>query len=472
MLFSFFSKSRKPRHRIIEQLSNDTSAKVRHALLLNPQLPKTVRMQLEEDVEARDYDPYETIIDNPPEELDEFLYKHCKQELAEQPDTPLSALMRLSEDDDNYTAGLAVQHPSMPIEKLYEFARNPDLAIFVVSHPRCPVQLLEKFSRHSDGNLRSTLAEHLDTPSTILSRLANAYESSVRAGVAENPACPSALLLTLANDDDEYVRKAVAKNKQTPPATLTQLSKDAVYDVCEGVADNPATLLATLLAMFERLDTLASQQDNEEEYNSWDIEDDDDNTWQEQEDSAEDDVFYPHQALGLMSHIAANPTIPLTQLQTWAKRNTIELCCGIARNPNASLSLLMSLLTKYQSSYDNSGLLYSIAANPIANNEILSLLSDSEESSIRTAIASHAQASPEVLALLAQDEDEDVRIEVVKNTQTPADTLLILSGDVNERVRWHVAAHSNTPDEALQQLANDEDDDVRANVAKYIRLEA
>lgn len=470
-MFSFFSKSRNPRQRIIEQLSNDTSAQVRHALLLNPQLPKKTRIQLEEDDEARDYDPYESFIENQPKELDNFLYKHFKQGLAEELDTPLSALLRLSEDDDNYTAGLAVQHPSMPVEKLYAFARNPDLAIFVVSHPRCPVQLLEKFSHHSERNLRSTLAEHPDTPPTTLSRLTNAYESDVRAGVAKNPACPSALLQTLANDDDEYVRKAVAKNKQTPPNALTKLSEDTVYDVCEGVADNPATPLTTLLAMFERLDTIASQQDNEGEYNSSDIEEDEDNMWHEQEDSDEDECFYPHQALGLMSHIAANPTIPLNQLQTWATREDVEVCSGIARNPNVTLKLLKSLLAQYQSS-DDTNLLYSIAANPIANNEILSTLSNIEENSIRTAIASHANATPTMLANLAQDEDEEIRLEVAKHAQTSADTLLKLCSDENDRVRWQVAAHNNTPDEALQQLANDEDDNVRANVAKHIRLDA
>lgn len=115
---------------------------------------------------------------------------HVRKVVAGNPNTPLSVLSRLSEDE-------------------CEAIRRT-----VAENAKTPLELLRRLSADQGTEVRLAVAENINTPPEILSVLAEDHAVDVRFGVAENPHMPENILLKLANDDNPYIRCRALKTLQ------------------------------------------------------------------------------------------------------------------------------------------------------------------------------------------------------------------------------------------------------------------
>lgn len=115
---------------------------------------------------------------------------HVRRVVAGNPNTPLTVLARLAEDDCN------------------------SIRRSVAGNPKTPVELLQKLSNDYCPDVRLGIAENPHTPTETLAMLADDDAVDVRYGVAENPHMPEAILLKLARDDNPYVRCRALKTLQ------------------------------------------------------------------------------------------------------------------------------------------------------------------------------------------------------------------------------------------------------------------
>lgn len=427
-MFSLFSKSANIRKQIVEELRNDSSIRVRYALAMNTHLPEAFRQSLlEEDEQVADYDPYD-FIENPPEEMSCAVWPPRKPDVSSSPNTPLPVLLRLANDEDNYTAGLAVQNPAMPVDKLEEFARNPKFFIYIVRNPNCPVWLLEKFSRRSEVSLRGAIAENPFTPAHILKKLAESYEGWVQNSVAANPATPLDLLKRLAEHPEPDIRENVAKNSALPVTLINKLSNDSEYKVRLQVARNPVTPLPVLLALMEEKDEII---------------------WRD---------------------VASHPAVPPDLLTAWADKHNEYLLRGIADNPRTPPSVLLKLARNHARYSDH--MQVSLANNLSSTNEILGILMSYGAEYTANMMANHPQASAELLAKLVEFDEDDWSISqsLAQNPTTPAATLDMLADADDETVRHHLASRNDISLKSLKKLASDDSETVRESVARHIRL--
>lgn len=120
---------------------------------------------------------------------------HVRRVVAGNPNTPLSVLSRLADDDS-------------------ETIRRS-----VAENPKTPVDLLKRLAADLSNEVRLAVAENPHTPANILTVLAQDSAVDVRYGVAENPHMPENILLKLSKDDNPYVRCRALK-------TLQMLSPD------------------------------------------------------------------------------------------------------------------------------------------------------------------------------------------------------------------------------------------------------
>src|ERR1700722_5169753 len=68
------------------------------------------------------------------------------------------------------------------------------------------------------------------------------------------------------------------------------------------------------------------------------------------------------------------------------------------------------------------------------------------------------------------EEFPEFRRWVAYNKTVPLDILLVLADDADPSVRWQVAAKNKLSPELLERLANDEDESVRQRVVRHKRL--
>ncbi len=115
---------------------------------------------------------------------------HVRRVVAGNPNTPLTVLSRLAEDDNYY------------------------IRRTVAGNPKTPVEMLKKLSMDYCPEVRLGVAENPHTPRETLAFLADDNAIDVRYGVAENPHMPEDILLKLARDENPYVRYRALKTLQ------------------------------------------------------------------------------------------------------------------------------------------------------------------------------------------------------------------------------------------------------------------
>ncbi len=126
---------------------------------------------------------------------------HVRRVVAGNPNTPLSVLSRLANDES-------------------ETIRRS-----VAENPKTPKEMLQSLAKDASSEVRLAVAENPHTPSEILVVLAADLAVDVRYGVAENPHMPESILLKLSKDDNPYVRCRALKTLQMlAPDVQTRLA--------------------------------------------------------------------------------------------------------------------------------------------------------------------------------------------------------------------------------------------------------
>lgn len=115
---------------------------------------------------------------------------HVRKVVAGNPNTPLSVLSRLAEDE-------------------CEAIRRS-----VAENARTTVEVLKRLSADPGTEVRLAVAENANTPAAVLAVLSEDHAVDVRFGVAENPHMPENILLKLARDENPYIRCRALKTLQ------------------------------------------------------------------------------------------------------------------------------------------------------------------------------------------------------------------------------------------------------------------
>jgi hypothetical protein len=171
-------------------------------------------------------------------------------------------------------------------------------------------------------------------------------------------------------------------------------------------------------------------------------------------------------------YLESHPLCTEASLNDLSKSKYLEVREAVANNSNTS-SVALTLLAKDRSSLVRS----SVAANPNTPMTSLKLLAKDEYDDVREAVARNPNTSKVSLRLLAKDLSYFgffIREAVAANPNTSEASLELLARDKKRLVCATVAANPSTPvvlaKKLLLMLAKDKDDDVRETVAQSPHL--
>lgn len=109
----------------------------------------------------------------------------------------------------------------------------------IAEDPNTPLSILNKLSINKNQDVRKAVARNPNTPPDVLTKLINDY-NFVRQGVAENPNTPLDVLAKLSIMKDVDIRRSVAENPNTPRDILIKLRKDPSVYVRKAAMNNPS----------------------------------------------------------------------------------------------------------------------------------------------------------------------------------------------------------------------------------------
>jgi hypothetical protein len=107
---------------------------------------------------------------------------------------------------------------------------------------------------------------------------------------------------------------------------------------------------------------------------------------------------------------------------------------------------------------------YYTALNKNMTLELLIKMANDSSEIVREAVASNSSAPPKVLEKLSDDENAEVRNRVAANKNTPLELLIKMAGDSSEIVRQAIAGNPLISADLLMKLSNDKDENVRSSV--------
>jgi len=111
--------------------------------------------------------------------------------VAENPNTPIDTLIKLTRDADTWVRRQAAKNPNVPVAVLVRLAED-------------------------DNTVRYAVAQNPNVPIEALTKLGGDIKWFVRRTVAMHPNAPIDSLIKLAWDDDDTVREAARKNVNLP----------------------------------------------------------------------------------------------------------------------------------------------------------------------------------------------------------------------------------------------------------------
>ena len=153
--------------------------------------------------------------------------------------------------------------------------------------------------------------------------------------------------------------------------------------------------------------------------------------------------------------IASDPNVRPAVLLRMVKDddvlNDISMINAILCNPSTSSDVLLHILTRsvWATSFP---ILLKIIKHPNVSEEILELLSCSQDGNVLNAIGKNVKTPTKVLYKLADSTIDSARVGVAENPKAPADILLKLSKDSDVAVLWQVGKNPNTPPETLAKM--------------------
>lgn len=294
------------------------------------------------------------------------------------------------------------------------------------SDPKTRPKLLEDLSRsRTDADeVMDLVGCHPRTPTRVLRRLVQRGSSTRHAAlrVGQNRAVSGRLLGEMARDWNWELRYVAASHPKVPVAALRRLARDDVPEVRSAVARAEAAPAAVL-------ETLAS----------------DDDVWVRRNAASNRsatvgvlEVLLGDRRAAVRAEAAANETTPA------------EMAAGRMRDRTAAVRS-------------------EVAARQVGA-EVLAVLAEDPDETVRQRVAWNDRTAPEVLATLAGDRDGEVSAAAASNPNTPPDTLRMQAGDDYSWVRSCVAANECCPREVRVMLAGDSDPEVRCYAAECAAL--
>ena len=111
----------------------------------------------------------------------------------------------------------------------------------VADNPNTPLSALTKLSEDGDSCVRCSVADNKSTPPELLEKMARDENFGVRYCVTQNPNATAAILMMLSGDIDSHVRWGVASSPNATPQAMQVLADDKDLDIRLSVACNPNT---------------------------------------------------------------------------------------------------------------------------------------------------------------------------------------------------------------------------------------
>lgn len=356
---------------VLAKLAGDKSSDVREAVAGQMNASKDVLFLL-----AKDKDEFVRASVGYRVDLSEEIYtllakdksSYVRAQIAENLNAPKKVLALLAKDKDSHIRELVLQNQNLD-EKSAQSISNPfAVKLGLAQNPSTPVSILEQLCSNNDKEYEK---------GNIL---------SLAIGVAQNPVIPSACISILLKNKDEDVIKNLAANPSLPQDSLNYLMEQSLkkgkagkwrFDnrgLELGLASNPAVSPDYLTALLDHVDT-----------------------W-------------------VISTVAENPNLPVALISKLAKKREDNIVQGIASNPSAPWVLLQTLMK-------DEGHQLNIAGNTASHPEDLDKLASKKGLSdwILYAIAQNSSASQELILKLGKHKDSYIRSGVIFNSSTPSD---------------------------------------------------
>ncbi len=321
-------------------------------------------------------------------------------------------LQMLSTAPEQNIRSAVAENLNTSLATLVSLARDKErhTVICVGINPKTPADVLNMLSRSIDELVRSSVATNTSAPLFTLTRLATDFSPFVRECVARNENCSSDLLAKLANEENPNILATVAANPSLNSAILTKLSTHVLDNVRRNVAKNPSTPSGTVLAMLEK----------ESEYSHYSS-----------------------------SNVPSASYIPRVVIPVLVNNDIIS---AVASNS----SLPSDVLEKLSNDHDFS---HELPAGDV-------LLSNRTSYAVRAAVAANPNTPLPVLHQLAADNYALVRANVAKNLSTPLELLFSLAiskhddtaqadNDLSNEnhIYYNIAKNPNVSPEILDYLA-------------------
>ena len=151
--------------------------------------------------------------------------------------------------------------------------------------------------------------------------------------------------------------------------------------------------------------------------------------------------------------------LPLHELEHYATSNNEDERYAAARNPRTPSHLLEKL------SYEENFYMDDIARNPNATMSLLRKLANHKEDAVRQGVARNPTTPVDVLVQLVTDKYDGVRVTIAERTDITVSIIEQLAKDSRKHVREVIAGRADTPETVLEQMAWDKSPDVRRAVA-------
>ena len=219
----------------------------------NPSSPASVLVRLSGDQRAG---AREGVASNPaagPETLERLAADPdpaVRATVADNPASPSWLLLRLAEDDHVFVRAGVAGNPNCSREVVQRLCDDPDvdtLDVWATRSDATVEELRALASPNAPFWARAAVAAHPGHGPRFLGALAGDSDGFVRAGVARSPICTPALLSRLAGDSSAGVRMAVASARGCSHLVLSRLAADDDSAVRSAVAANlgcgPGTLV-------------------------------------------------------------------------------------------------------------------------------------------------------------------------------------------------------------------------------------
>lgn len=462
--------------KILEALAKDSNFDVRMAVIRNPQTPERIMEQLAEDIITCGMYSLEEIAKQPNmplsilEQLSESKFALVQRGVASNPKTPVEILEKIMQGSYSGARTGIASNPNTPVEMLEKLVRdsiergygNDEVPVAISKNPKTPAYLLEQLANLSNdpnnawtqangtSEVEMALAENPNTPISVLEKLTQSKNSKVRGTVGANPKTPVSILeeLFVDHENDYYL----ACNPQLPLHILERLVKSTKKHytrkvIFENHLNIPANILEQL-AVDARVDVriaVAKHPNTSTTALSQLAGDTDSRVSQAVAEN-------PNQPLSLIqevkvaclaaaSHFTSETELARLALSPWQWVNA-----AVASNPNTSVATLEQLAADKSNyiSQNCSNLEYrwfqvlptlqALAENPHTPAQVLESLLKVfvNKPDLREAIARHHNSSVSVLEQLATDSSENVRKAVAENPNTPITLLEKLVRDSKE----------------------------------------